>query len=158
MVLVPDVLDRTPPFVDEIRPGSPAAAVGLRADDLIVFVGDQLVQSLKALAEELSQLEPDAEIRLVVLRNQDLIDVELKADPASLPPRPAEAAGLRGADRLKRIDACPGAPRSDDPSPVARRGWLRAPRPAAGPLAELEEQAIAPPWTASPRRSSGSKP
>ncbi len=82
--LVPDVLERTPPFVDEVRAGSPAAAAGLQADDLIVFVGTHLVQSLKALAEELAQLEPDAEIRLVVLRSQDLIDVLLKGDAAAL--------------------------------------------------------------------------
>ncbi len=85
LVLVPDVLDRTPPFIDEVRPGSAAAAAGLQADDLVVFLGERLVQSLKALAEELAQLDPDARIRLVVLRNQELIDVELKGDPASVP-------------------------------------------------------------------------
>jgi serine protease Do len=79
------VLERTPPFVDEVRPGTPAAAAGLKADDLVVFVGNRLVQSLKALADELAQLEPDAEIRLVVLRSQDLIDVMLKGDAAGLP-------------------------------------------------------------------------
>ncbi len=49
------------------------------------------MQSLKALAEELAQLEPDAEIRMVILRNQELIDVQLKGSPASLPqPRPSK--------------------------------------------------------------------
>ena len=87
VILVPDVLERTPPFVDEVRPGSPAAAADMRADDLVVFVGEHLVQSLKALAEEMAQLEPDAQVRLVILRNQELIDVELKGSAAGLPPR-----------------------------------------------------------------------
>ena len=38
VVLVPDVLERTPPYVDEVRAGSPAEQAGIKADDLIVFV------------------------------------------------------------------------------------------------------------------------
>ncbi len=49
VVLVPDVLERTPPYVEAVRAASPAAAAGLKADDLIVLVGDHLVQSLHAL-------------------------------------------------------------------------------------------------------------
>jgi serine protease Do len=88
-ILVPDVLERTPPFVDEVRPDSPAARAGLHADDLVVFVGDRLAQSLKALAEELAQLQPEAEIRLVVLRGQELIDISLPADPGAVRPAPS---------------------------------------------------------------------
>ena len=50
IVLIPDVLERTPPYVDHVRPGSPAAAAGIRPDDLILLVGDHLIQSCKALA------------------------------------------------------------------------------------------------------------
>ena len=88
-ILVPDVLERTPPFIDEVRPDSPAARAGLHADDLVVFVGDRLAQSLKALAEELAQLQPEAEIRLVVLRGQELIDISLPADPGAVRPAPS---------------------------------------------------------------------
>ena len=49
ITLVPDVLERTPPYVDAVRAGSPAAVAGIRPDDLIVLVGDHLVQSCKAL-------------------------------------------------------------------------------------------------------------
>jgi serine protease Do len=78
VVLVPDVLERTPPYVEAVRAGSPAAAAGLKADDLIVLVGDHLVQSLHALADELKDLETDAEVRLLVMRDQELIEVTLK--------------------------------------------------------------------------------
>jgi serine protease Do len=78
VVLVPDVLERTPPYVEAVRAASPAAAAGLKADDLIVLVGDHLVQSLHALADELKELETDAEVRLLVMRDQELIEVTLK--------------------------------------------------------------------------------
>ena len=37
--LVPDVLERTPAYVDRVRPGSAAAKAGIRPDDLIELVG-----------------------------------------------------------------------------------------------------------------------
>jgi S1-C subfamily serine protease len=36
IVLVPNVVDRTPPYVEDILPGSPAESAGVKADDLIV--------------------------------------------------------------------------------------------------------------------------
>jgi serine protease Do len=80
IVLVPDVLERTPPFVDLVRPGSPAALAGLRPDDLIVFLGDRLVQSCRALRRELDYIASDEEITLTVMRGQELISVTLMAD------------------------------------------------------------------------------
>jgi S1-C subfamily serine protease len=56
IVLVPDVLAKTPPFVDSLRPHTPAQAAGLRPDDLILFVNDRMVSSCKELVEELSGL------------------------------------------------------------------------------------------------------
>lgn len=77
--LVPDILERTPPFIDRVRSDSPAAMAGLQADDLVVFLGDRLVQSCKSLDEELLGIEQDSSIKLVVMRGQELISVELKA-------------------------------------------------------------------------------
>ncbi len=79
IVLVPNVLERTPPFVDGVRPDSPAAAAGIRADDLIVFVNNQLVQSCNALESELEKLSRDADVRLQLLRDNQLKEVTLRA-------------------------------------------------------------------------------
>lgn len=80
IVLVPDVLERTPPFVDEVRIGSPAAAAGMRPDDLILFVNDhRLIQSCKALTEELQFIDRDDPIKLTVIRGQELVEFELSA-------------------------------------------------------------------------------
>lgn len=82
IILVPDVLERTPPYVDAIVPGSAAAKAGLRPDDLIIYLGRQLVPSCKALGDELSQLSAGDRISLVVMRGADAIEVTLNAAEA----------------------------------------------------------------------------
>jgi S1-C subfamily serine protease len=79
LVLVPDVLERTPPFVDAIRPDSPAAGADLRPDDLVLFVNDRLVQSCKALVNELSFVDRIDSVKLTIIRDQELVDVKLTA-------------------------------------------------------------------------------
>ena len=79
VVLVPDVVDRTPPYVDQVRPGSPADLEGLRPDDLIVLADDRLIQSCKSLAAELEYVALEDPIRLTVLRDGELLEVSLKA-------------------------------------------------------------------------------
>lgn len=79
IVLVPNVLDRTPPFVDAVRPGSAAAKVGVRPDDLILLVDNRVVQSCAALQTELEEREADAEVRLTLMRGTELVEVQLKA-------------------------------------------------------------------------------
>jgi S1-C subfamily serine protease len=80
IVLIPDVLERTPPYVDHVRPGSPAAAAGIRPDDLILLLGDRLVQSCKVLAADLEYVDYEDAIKLTVLRGQELIEVSLRSD------------------------------------------------------------------------------
>jgi len=79
ITLVPDVLERTPPYVDAVRAGSPAAVAGIRPDDLIVLVGDHLVQSCKALLHEFEYIDYEDPIKLTVIRGQDLREVKLQA-------------------------------------------------------------------------------
>ncbi len=83
IVLVPNVLERTPPFIDEVRPNSPAAKAGLKPDDLVLFVDDQLVQSCQAFTRLLERIEIDTPIKLTVMREtnrqQELLEVPLQA-------------------------------------------------------------------------------
>ena len=78
LVLVPDVLPKTPPFVDQLLADSPAQSAGLQPDDLILFVNDRMVSSCKELVEELSFIDHIDAVRLTVQRGSELIDVELK--------------------------------------------------------------------------------
>jgi serine protease Do len=87
IALVPDVLERTPPFVDRVRPGSPAAKAGVRPDDLIVFSGDHLIQSCKALRADLEYIDYEDEVKLTLLRDQDLLQVTLRPPRDANPPK-----------------------------------------------------------------------
>jgi serine protease Do len=79
VLLIPDVLERTPPYVDHVRPGSAAEKAGMRPDDLIVLLGDRLVPSCKALASDLEYIDYEDGIKLTVLRGQELIEFALPA-------------------------------------------------------------------------------
>ena len=81
IVLVPDVLERTPPFIDEVRPGSTAEKAGLLPDDLVLFVNDhRLIQSCKGFIEELQFIDRDDPVKLTVIRGQELVEFDLQAN------------------------------------------------------------------------------
>lgn len=77
LVLVPDVLPRTPPYIDAVVAGSPAARAGLRPDDLVVLLDDTLVSSCQSLTDALRDRDRFATVRLGVLRDRSLVEVEL---------------------------------------------------------------------------------
>ena len=79
IVLIPDVVERTPPYVDRVQPGSAAEKAGVRPDDLILLLGDHLIQSCKVLASELEYVDAEDAIALTVLRGQELIAFSLRS-------------------------------------------------------------------------------
>jgi S1-C subfamily serine protease len=81
ITLVPDFLPKTPPFIESVKPGSPAAKAGLKTDDLILFVNSRVVQSCKLLVDELTFIDRLDPVRLTVQRGQDLLEVELIPAP-----------------------------------------------------------------------------
>ena len=84
IVLVPDLLDRTPPYVDSVRPDSPAAKAGLKPDDLIAFVNGEGVATVRAFRQALAGQPPGATVKLDVRRGGGLVTVELTlANPPS---------------------------------------------------------------------------
>ena len=83
IVLVPDVVTRTPPFIDRVLPESAAARAGLRPDDLIVMVDAQVTTSCREAAELIARYEKHAPIRVSVLRDQMFLEFELAAESTS---------------------------------------------------------------------------
>jgi len=87
LVMVPDVIYRTPAFVDLVLPGSAAARAGIRPNDLVLFVNDELVQSCRMFKEELGRLEAGDTLKLVLRRESLLVPVELPVPRKSEPPK-----------------------------------------------------------------------
>jgi S1-C subfamily serine protease len=77
LVLVPDVVTRTPPYIDRVIPDSPADRAGLRPDDLIVSINGQVTASCRDTVKLVERLEIDAEVQLAALRNEEYIEVTL---------------------------------------------------------------------------------
>jgi S1-C subfamily serine protease len=75
---VPNVLDRTPPYIDEIMPGSPAEKGGLLVNDLVSFIDGEPIYSIKSYHEYMKRTRADMTVRLEVRRGDNLQSVELK--------------------------------------------------------------------------------
>ena len=78
LLLVPDVVRRTPAYVEYVEDGSPAATAGVRVGDLIVLVGGELVPSVRLLRTRLAAAEPGEPLELVVRRDGDLLPFEVQ--------------------------------------------------------------------------------
>jgi serine protease Do len=78
VVLVPDVVARTPAYIDDVVAGSPAAKAGLQAEDLVVFVNSDLVASITAVTEALGRVQAGDDVNLTVRRGDDLVSVTLR--------------------------------------------------------------------------------
>ena len=78
--LVTDFLPKTPPFVEGIKPGSPAAKAGVKIDDLILFVNERVVPSCKQLSEELTFVDRLDPVKLTIQRGQELVEISIQLD------------------------------------------------------------------------------
>ncbi len=78
ILLVPNAVGVTPPYVEEVLIDSPAAKSGLRPDDLIVYIDGELVTSIKNFREIMKQSGPGMEVKLDVQRANRLISVKMK--------------------------------------------------------------------------------
>jgi serine protease Do len=79
LTMIPDILAKTPPYIDRVVKGSAAADAGLQPDDLVLFVDGRIVSSVKSLVDELSFIDRFDEVRLTVQRGQELVEVSLRA-------------------------------------------------------------------------------
>ena len=78
LTLIPDVLAKTPPFVDKVRENSIADKSGLQTNDLVLLLNDQRVDSRKSLEKMLSTLNREDSFYLLVQRGQELIRIHVR--------------------------------------------------------------------------------
>jgi serine protease Do len=77
IVFVPNVVERTPPYVEEVQPDSPAAKAGLRPDDLVVYIDGEPVTSIAAFKDIITRTRPGTLLKFEVRRGDKLMTVEL---------------------------------------------------------------------------------
>lgn len=90
IVLVPDVVTRTPPYIDRVLPGSSAAQAGLRPDDLLVMIDSHVAASCRDAVQLIQRCEQDATVRVGVLRGEVFVEATLKAVPPAASDDPAK--------------------------------------------------------------------
>ncbi len=83
--MIPDLAPRTPPYVDYVRSGSQARAVGLLEGDLIVAVGDSVVSSQQDLLTSLGSdvRQGNAAVQLTVKRDSELVKLAVPLEVES---------------------------------------------------------------------------
>lgn len=78
IVLVPEVVSRTPPYIDRVVPGSAADRSGLRIDDLLIDVNGRMTPSRTEVAQALEYVDRDSTLKLTVQRGREFKSFELK--------------------------------------------------------------------------------
>ncbi len=75
--LVPDVVGRTPPFVDSVFIDGVAAEAGILPDDLIVDINGIATASCRDVARLLGQIDRDEPVKLTLQRGSTFVSVKL---------------------------------------------------------------------------------
>jgi len=78
LVLIPDVIPKTPAFVDRIRKDSLADKAGVQPNDLILIVNEQRVDSQKSLEQILQTIERSDSFQLLLQRGTELVRVQIR--------------------------------------------------------------------------------
>lgn len=87
IVLVPELVPRTPPYIDRITSGSPAAAAGLLPDDLVVMIDGRLTPTCREVHQRLQLLERNKPIQMTVFRGEQMLPFVLGGHlPQQSPP------------------------------------------------------------------------
>jgi S1-C subfamily serine protease len=66
--------------VEQVRAGSPAEKAGMKSDDLIVLLGDRLIQSCKIFQSSLEYVDAYDSVRITVQRGNDLMEFTLSGE------------------------------------------------------------------------------
>ena len=78
LVMVPDVLETTPAFVDQVVWGSPAMEVKLQPDDLILLVEGQRVENQRGFTAILRSIDRRDPVQMIIQRDTEILNVVLK--------------------------------------------------------------------------------
>ncbi|MBA4189628.1 MAG: hypothetical protein C0467_16710 [Planctomycetaceae bacterium] len=95
IVFVPNVLDRTPAYVEDVVPGSPAAKAGFRPDDLVSFVDGEPIASINVFNAWIKKNTRSGQVlRVEVRRGEALQTLELTLGAQPTRPQPTQPAPM----------------------------------------------------------------
>ncbi|MGB7327138.1 MAG: PDZ domain-containing protein, partial [Rubripirellula sp.] len=78
VVMVPDVLETTPAYIDQVIQASAAHRAGMRPDDLILLVDGQRIESQRSFRRILRTIDRRDNLNLTVQRNSEILNLVLK--------------------------------------------------------------------------------
>jgi S1-C subfamily serine protease len=78
IVMIPDVLPKTPAYVDQVIPKSIADRGGLLANDLVLLINDIRIESRRSLEETLATIDVADSFTLLVQRGQELVRLDIR--------------------------------------------------------------------------------
>ena len=78
IVLIPDVLPKTPAYVDQVIPKSMADRSGLQANDLVLLLNDLRIESRRSLEASLASIDSADPFTLLVQRGQELVRLDIR--------------------------------------------------------------------------------
>lgn len=78
LVMIPDVLETTPAYIDNVAKDSAAARASLRPDDLILLVNGQRIDSQRTLRSLLRTIDRRDDVELTVQRDTQILPVKLQ--------------------------------------------------------------------------------
>lgn len=76
--LIPNVLEITPAFVDRVLPRTPAARADIRADDLILLVGNTRIDSQRTFLDTLRRIDRRDPVVLTLQRGARIVSARLE--------------------------------------------------------------------------------
>lgn len=81
IIFVPKVVERTPPYVEAVEPGSPAAKAGFKPDDLVIYLDGEPVYSTDVFADLLKRYSPGDKVQVEIRRGDVLTALNLELAP-----------------------------------------------------------------------------
>jgi len=87
--LTPDVVEalnlkvRTGAVVSSVEPGSPAEAAGIQAGDIIVAVGDEIIEGASDLRNTIGLTRAGSEVAIALIRDNTRVDYDVRIGNAS---------------------------------------------------------------------------
>lgn len=77
LVMIPNVLEKTPAYVDAVVPDSPADQAGLQTDDLVLLIGNHRIDSQLALEQALRAIDRRDPVPMTVQRGSRIVPLNL---------------------------------------------------------------------------------